>query len=127
MHLYIKNRRVDTMICTGTEINSAKIVLYTFTIQKKSINEKIDLGLSGYGLCCPVRATTRRIKYLRLKGATCTVPIASIYIRKKRTAIKAKHITNIIRQAMIVNFHQSGILPDEVYAHSLRAGGAMAC
>jgi hypothetical protein len=73
-----------------------------------------------------VRATARRIKYLHLKGVKCTVPVASIYILNRRTAIKAKQIADTIRQAMIVNFHHTGISPDEVSARSLRAGGAMA-
>jgi site-specific recombinase XerD len=54
------------------------------------------------------------------------VPIASIYARNRRTSIKAKQITDTIRQAMIVNFHRTGINPEEVSARSLRAGGAMA-
>jgi hypothetical protein len=127
VHLYIATRRLDTMLCTDAEINAATSVSYTFTTQKNGIrNEKIVHGLSGTGLCCPVRATARRIKYLRLQAARCTVPIASIYARNRRTAIKAKQITDTIRQAIIVNFHRIGISPDEVSACSLRAGGAMA-
>jgi hypothetical protein len=54
------------------------------------------------------------------------MPIASIYVRNGRTAIKAKQITDTIRQAMIINFHRMGNIPDEVSARSSRAGGAMA-
>jgi hypothetical protein len=54
------------------------------------------------------------------------VPIASLYIRNRRTAIKAKQITDALRHAMTVNFHRTGIAADEVCARSLRAGGAMA-
>jgi hypothetical protein len=54
------------------------------------------------------------------------VPITSIYVRNRRTAIKSKQITDTICQAIIVNFHRTGIVPDEVSARSLRAGGAMA-
>jgi hypothetical protein len=89
-------------------------------------NKKIVHGLGGTGLCCPVRATARRIKYLRLKGAKCTVSSASIYVQNGRTAIKAKQITDTIRQSMNVNFHRTGISPDEVSARSLRADGANA-
>jgi hypothetical protein len=68
VHLYIATRRLDTMLCTDAEINAATSVSYTFTTQKNGIrNEKIVHGLSGIGLCCPVRATVRRIKYLRLQ------------------------------------------------------------
>jgi hypothetical protein len=88
--------------------------------------KKIVHGLSGTGLCCPVRATARRIKYLRPKGAKYTVPIASIYVCNRRTDMKANNITNTIRQAMIVNFQRTDISPNEVSTRSLRAGSAMA-
>jgi hypothetical protein len=115
------------MLCSDAEISGATSGSYTFTTQKNGIrNEKIVHGLSGTGLCCPVRATGRRIKYLRRNNATCTVPIASLYVQSHLTAIKAQHITETIRQAMTVNFYRTGITAEEVSARSLRAGGAMA-
>jgi hypothetical protein len=115
------------MLCSDAEVKGATSVFYTFTTPKKGIrNEKIVHGLSGTGLCCPVRATGRRIKYLRWNNAKCTVPIASLYVRHQRTTIKAQQITETIRQAMTVNFHNTGIASDEVSACYLRAGGAMA-
>jgi hypothetical protein len=127
MHLYIGTLRLDTMLCTDAKINAATSVSYTFTTQKNGTrNDKIVHGLSSTGLCCPVRATARRIKYFRLKGVNCTVPIASIYVHNRRTAINAKHITNIIHQAIIAKSHCTGISPDEVSTRLLRAGGAMA-
>jgi hypothetical protein len=115
------------MLCTDADINVSTSVLYTSTTQNNGIrNEKIVHGISATGLCCPVRATSQRINYLHLKGAKCTAPIASIYVRNRRTAIKAKQITDTIRQATIVNFHRTGIIPDEVSSQYLRAGGAMA-
>jgi hypothetical protein len=115
------------MLCSDAEISGATSGSYTFTTQKNGIrNEKIVHGLSGTGLCCPVQATGRRIKYLRRNTAKCTVPIASLYVRSRRTAIKAQQITETIRQAMAINFHRTGIAAEEVSARSLRAGGAMA-
>jgi site-specific recombinase XerD len=64
--------------------------------------------------------------YLRRNNAKCTVPIASLYVRNRRTAIKAQQITATVHQAMTVNFHRTGIAADDVSARSLRAGGAMA-
>jgi hypothetical protein len=115
------------MLCIDTEMNGATSVSYMFTTQKNGIrNEKIIHGLSGTGLCYPVRATGHRIKYLGLNGAKCTVPIAYIYVCNRRTAIKEKQITETIRHAITMNFHRTGIAADEVSAHSLRADGAMA-
>jgi hypothetical protein len=122
-------RRLDTMLCTDAEINGAISISYNFTTQKNVIrNEKIIHGLSGTGLCCPVRATGRRIKYLRRNGAKCNMHISSIYIRNRRTAIKAQQQMETIRHVMTVNFHCTGIgiTADEVSARYLRAGGAMA-
>jgi hypothetical protein len=127
VHLYIGIRRLNTMLCTDAEINGATSVSYTFTTQKNGIrNEKIIYGLSGTSLCCPVRATCRRIKYLRRNGAKRNVPIASIYIRNRRTTIKAQQLTETIQHAMTVNFYGTVISADKVSARSLRAGGAMA-
>jgi hypothetical protein len=115
------------MLCTDAEINGAISVSYASTTHKNGIrNEKITHDMSGTGLCCPVRATGRRIKYLRRNGAKCNVPIASIYTHNRRTAIKAQQLTETIRHAMPVNFHRTGISADEVSARSLRAGGATA-
>jgi hypothetical protein len=98
-----------------------------FITQKIGIrNEEIIHGLGATGLCYPVRATARRIKYLRRNGAKCTVPIASIYVCNRLTAIKAQQITETIRHTMAMNFHCTDIAADEVSARSLCAGGAMA-
>jgi hypothetical protein len=126
-HIYIGNRCLDTMICTDAEINALTSVSYTFTTQNNGIrNGMIVHGFSGTGLCCPMCATARQIKYLLLKGVECTVPIASIYVNNRHTVIKDKHITDTIRQAMTIDFHRTGSSPDEASARSLQAGGDMA-
>jgi hypothetical protein len=100
--------------------------MHVHNAEEQYQEQEIIHVFSGTGICCPVHATAHRIKYLRLKGVKCTVPIASIYIRNMRTAIKAKQIADTVRQAMIVNFHNTGISPDEESACSLRDGGTMA-
>jgi hypothetical protein len=126
VHSYIGTRYLHTVLCTDADINAARSFLYIFITKKNGIrNEKIVHGISGTGLCLPVHATACRLKCLRLKGAKCNVPIESIYVRNRRTVIKVKQITDTILQAMIVNFHRTGISPDEVSARSLRAGGAI--
>jgi hypothetical protein len=126
VHLYIGPRRLDNMLCSEAEVHDATSVYYTFTTQKNGIrNEKIVHGLSGTGLCCPVLARGRRIRYLRRNNAKYTELMASLYVRNRLTAIKAQQITETICQSMIVKFHHTGIAADEVRAQSLRAGGAM--
>jgi hypothetical protein len=127
VHLYIGLQRLETMLCTDTEINGAASVSYTFKTQKNDIrNEKIIHGLSGTSLYCPVKATCRWSKYLRRNGAKCAVPTVSIYVLNRWTVIKAQHIMETIRHVMTVNFHRTGIAADEVSARSLCADGPMA-
>jgi hypothetical protein len=83
-------------------------------------------GRIGSGLCCPVKATVRRIKHHRLHKSKANIPIASYYRTSWRTAIKPKDIMDVLHQAMPANFHRTGVHASEVSARSLRAGGAMA-
>jgi hypothetical protein len=83
-------------------------------------------GRSGSGLCCPIRTTVCRIKHHILHKSKANVPIASYYRTSRRTIIKPKDISDILRQAMTANYHRTGVHAFEISAPSLRAGGAMA-
>jgi hypothetical protein len=125
--LYIHDRRLDVMTASTAELDAATSVSYKFTTQKNGTrDDKTVQGLSDNSKCCPVKATTRRIKYHRAKNSKQTVPIASYYRAHRRTEIKAKDITDTLRHAMTMNYHRTGIHATEVSARSLRAGGAMA-
>jgi hypothetical protein len=125
--LYIRDRRLDVMTASFVELDAATSVSYTFTTQKNGTrDEKLVQGLSGDSKCCPVTATTRRIKYHRAKNSKQTVSIASYYRAHRRTNIRAKDITDTLRHAMTMNYHRTGIHANEISARSLRAGGAMA-
>jgi hypothetical protein len=125
--LYICDRRLGVLTASTAELDAATSVSYKFTTQKNGTrDEKIVQGLSGDSKCCPVKATARIIKYHRAKNSKKTVPIASYYRAHRRTAIKAKYITDTLRHAMTMNYHRTGIHATEVSARSIRAGGAMA-
>jgi hypothetical protein len=125
--LYIRDRRLDVLTASTAELDAATSVSYKFTTHKNGTrDEKLVQGLSGDSKCCPVKATARRIKYHRAKNSKPTVPIASYYHAHRRTAIKAKYITDTLRHVMTMNYHRTGIHATEVSARSLRAGGAMA-
>jgi hypothetical protein len=90
------------------------------------VMKKIVQGRSGNAICCPVRATIRRLKHHRLKKSTATTPLASYYLTNRRTAVKPKDVTDTLRHAMRINVHRTGIQETDISARSLRAGGAMA-
>jgi hypothetical protein len=127
VHLYIGARKLDSNTASLAEFDAASSVSYRFTSQKNGIrDEKLVQGRSGSGLCCPVKATVRRIKHHRLHKSKPNAPLASYYRTNRRTAIKPKDVTDVLRQAMTANFHRTGVHASEVSARSLRAGGAMA-
>jgi hypothetical protein len=115
--IYIRERRLDLFQCLDSDLDTATSVSYTFTTQKNGTrDEKIVQGRTGTSLCCPVRATVRRIKHHRLKKSTPNAPIASYYSTARRTVIKPKDVTYMLRHAMRINFHRTGIKATEISA-----------
>jgi hypothetical protein len=82
-------------------------------------------GLSYDPWCCPVKATVRRILHHCSKTSRSNAPLAAYYRWARRTLIKAKYITEVLRNAMQLNVHCTGIEASEISERSLRAGGAM--
>jgi hypothetical protein len=121
--LYIQDRRLDSMTATPSELAAADSVAYTFTTQKNGRRgEKLVHGTSGDGLCCPVKATARRLLNHRNNKCKASTPLASYYRAGKRVAIKAVDVTAVLCNAMTLNYHWTGIAADEVSARSLRSG-----
>jgi hypothetical protein len=99
--LYIGDRRLDTMSASYAELEAATYVAYTFTTQKNGkCGEKMIHSRSSNALCCPIYASIRRIKNIRLHGAKSTAPIASYYHGSRRIAMKARNVTNTLWSAM---------------------------
>jgi hypothetical protein len=125
--LYIQGRKLDLLAAPEAELRMATSASYTFTTQKNgNRNEKVVQGLSGDPWCCPVKATVRRVLLHRNHKATSVTLLAALYRGHHRTLIKAKDVTDVLRNAMRLNVHRTGIEASEVSARSLRAGGAMA-
>jgi hypothetical protein len=75
---YIGAIRLDTMLASPAGLQAATSVAYTFTTQKNGKRgENIIHSRSGNALCCPVCASIRRVKHMRLHGAKSTAPIAA--------------------------------------------------
>jgi hypothetical protein len=82
-------------------------------------------GRSGGSLCCPVRATVRRILYHCQNKCKSSIPLASYYRNGRRVPIKVKDVTDTLRLVMTMNNHRTGIAANEVSARSIQAGGAV--
>jgi len=128
MELFLDDKRLNTMTAPLAEIEAATSVAYAFTTQKNGTRgEKTLHGRSGHHLCCPVKATIRMITYHRRHRSPPTAPIASYYTTKnRRTAIKAKDVTQVLQSAAGALRSTTGLEPKHITARSLRAGGAMA-
>jgi hypothetical protein len=125
--LYIHGCKLDLFAANDAEVKSATSVSYIFTTQKNgNRNEKLVHGLSGDPWCCPIKATVRRVLLHRRHKASLATPVASFYHGNRRTLVKARDVTEVLRCAMRLNIHRTGIEPLEISARSLPAGGAMA-
>jgi hypothetical protein len=127
IELHIDDRLLDLFHSTVAELNAATTVSLTFTTQKNGTKgEVLTHGLSTDELACPVKAVVRRILHLRHHKPSKSTPLASYHHVTKRVAITAKDITDSLRLATLATSHQTGLLPADISARSLRAGGAMA-
>lgn len=100
---------------------------YIFTRQKNGVrNEHIVHGRSMHQHCCPVLATVRRLLHHRANNSPEATPLASYYQGGKRHLIRAKDVTDTLKNAAAVTSSTTGIRSAEITARSLRAGGAMA-
>jgi hypothetical protein len=73
-----------------------------------------------------VKVTVRRVLSHRRNKVSMMTPLTSLCRGNRRTLIKAKDITEVLRNVMRINVHRTGIKASEISARSLRAGGAMA-
>jgi hypothetical protein len=125
MGLYIQGCKLDLFSANDAEIKSATSASYTFTTQKNgNRNKKLVQGLSDDPWCCPIKATVRRVLLHRRHKASLVTPIAAFYRGNRRTLVKAKDVTEVLRYVMRLNIHRTGIEPLKISARSLRAGGA---
>jgi hypothetical protein len=68
----------------------------------------------------------RRVLLHRRHKASLSTPLASFYRGNRRTLVKPRDVTEVLRYEMRLNIHRTGIEPLEISARSLRAGGTMA-
>ena len=106
---------------------TANYVTYTFRTQKNGVRgEALGQGASGHHLCCPVRATVRRLLHHRQHGSPTHLPLATYYDTNGRHNVIAKDITAALRMATAIVGPSVGFIAKDVSAHSLRSGSAMA-
>jgi hypothetical protein len=134
VQLFLGRRRLSISTAPAAELLAATAASLTFTTQKSGVRgEVVNHGRSGSASCCPTRAIARRILHLRLHGATPDTPLAT-YFTPASTGAAAVHghpvtaakITDLLRTCTRAIGPTLGLLPKDISARSLRAGGAMA-
>ena len=93
--------------------------------KKRERGEVIAHGISGHTEACPTRALARRLAYLRSTSAAPTTPLCGYKKGNRWHYVSSAQITALLRRAATAN-PAYGILPANISARSLRAGGAMA-
>ena len=108
-------------------LDSASLVHLRFTTQKNGVrDEDITHGTSTDPLLCPCRAVARRVRHLRRHNAATTTPLHTVYTASGSTAIGSQVLTTELRRGLQAFGDSLNILPKEISARALRAGGCMA-
>ena len=127
--LYIGRCLLNHGYASAADLHAATSVSLTFTTQKNGVKgEVITHGRSGHDYACPVKAIVRRVWYLReVARLPRTTPLCAYKEGTRLRHVTSNNVTLAIRAAMLlVDPDTLDILPHEVEARSLRAGGATA-
>jgi hypothetical protein len=128
--LFLGARRIHgpaLLTAPDTGLAAATGVSLTFTTQKNGVKgEVVFHGRSGHLLACPVRAIVRRILHHRAHRSPLDTPLASYYERGRLRHVAAADITSALRLSVQAIGLPLGLLPSDISARSMRAGGAMA-
>ena len=98
-----------------------------FTIQKNMTrDEDISHGDTSHPLLSPVKAVWRRVEHLRKHNAPPGTPLHTVYIDSQPINITSKQLTDDLRAGVEAIGPSLNLLPSEISARALRAGGCMA-
>ena len=94
----IGHRKLHILLCTHQELDCATQSSLTFDNQKnRERGETIGHTTSGHSVACPTRALVRRIRYLRLAGASPTTPLCAARPGQKWIAVTSKAVSAILK------------------------------
>ncbi len=131
VQLFLGSRRLDLATATPAELSGSTAASLTFTTQKSGVRgEIVNHGRSGSPMCCPTRAIARRVIHLRAHHAPGHTPLATYFLPLDNHPlghpVTAANISDLLRTSVRALGPTLGLLPQDVSARSLRAGGAMA-
>ena len=127
VQLFVGSRRLTLLHATEADLQASTSASLTFTTQKNGVRGEVVLhGRSGCVLCCPVAAIVRRIMCLRQHDASPATPLATSWHQHCKHSVSASDITTTLRLAVTMLGSEIGLVPADISARSLRAGGAMA-
>ena len=112
----------EASLATAVRVN------LNFSTQKNGDrNESITHGDTGDVLLSPVQAVRRRVSHLRLHHASPLTPLFTVFLPAGRRAhVTCNHLTLALRSSCRHIGASLGLLPSDISARALRAGGAMA-
>ena len=131
VQMFIGSRRLDLLLAPPAELAAATAASLTFTTQKSGVRgEVVHHGCSGSPSCCPTRALARRILYLRSNAAPPDTPLGTYFSQgpagHSSHPVTSAKITDLLKSSAGILGPTLGLLPKDISARSLRAGGAMA-
>ena len=110
-----------------TNIQLATFATLTFTTQKNAVRgEIVGHARSGHATTCPVAALVRRVLHLRAHQAPPTTTLCTVYTTATTKKYVTSHILTTTLRSAAAALPDLGILPCQISARALRAGGAMA-
>ena len=95
-------------------------------MQKNGVKgDSIGHGATGHPHTCVVGAIWRRVAHLQQHGAPRNIHLSAVFNGKIWCTVLSAKITSALRAATTIIGPQVGFTPDDLSAHSMRAGGAM--
>jgi hypothetical protein len=121
--LYVQGRKLGFSLASNAEIKASTSASYTFTTQKNNNrNEKLVQGVSCDPWCCTYQGNSSTHVASSRSHVSMHRPVRIILPRQSEKLVKAKDITEFLRNATWINVHRIGIDASEVSAQSLHAG-----
>ena len=131
VRLFRDTVEVDWRTAPARVLGSCDSGSLQFTTQKNGVKgEVITHGVSGDVNACPIRALARRLLYHRHHHSPDHTPLCRVHHdQKKPHCVTSKSVSLCVRETLTATSaegHTFDILPRQVEARSLRAGGATA-
>ena len=124
---FFKNGKVIPRRSSLKKLLSADIAVLKITNQKNGrMGQTITQHATGNAMC-PSQSLARLVHHILSNGGTDNILLCAYFANDKWHTVESKAVVDMVRTtAKAMRLDKTGIDPDLIGAHSLRAGGAMA-